>query len=531
LIRCVGRTRHYDGVITTYTDLETMPNAQERGYAFEHYVADLLRRDHFAVVNRPGAANRRQVDLFATRGSDHYLLEVKWHKGKVGTPEIDELLRRLERGVPNIVGVLVSANGFSRPAIERVEQDATRPIVLVTGDELAQVERTGMLHRLLISKHEQLIVHRRASIAEGPLVSAGAEGSASTSVGSYAFVGSDGQRLSTLELDGGFGPVAFCLDLPALDWSDGRGVGVEVALAGSNLAGLREVFARLRERGWVTTAGTWRIHQQGATWNGFGLDALLAALDDPEPRYADRVMHHSETVTYIDTAGGGLYTLTAVVGRTRVDRVSMMTLSFRLPGIPLDPGPLQTLVRSLSVDAEPYFRSLGEPVASRVRLPPELRSRKLHAEALIVGNPAMAVSGGDGESADEWVLGVVVENPFRGSITGLRDVFSDQSGPLAELGRDNQFLVCTLGSWHYLSERREYVIDFVETAQVGDRLLTRVHLDWFDEALADRRRVRPRMSDWLGERIDSALIAATARLHHRFGERGMRVVRVDDPPR
>ena len=124
-----------------------MPNAQERGYAFEHYVAHVLRRDHFAVVNRPGAANRRQVDLFATRGSDHYLLEVKWHKGlevkwhkgKVGTPEVDELLRRLERGVPNIVGVLVSANGFSRPAIERVEQDATRPIVLVTGDELSQI--------------------------------------------------------------------------------------------------------------------------------------------------------------------------------------------------------------------------------------------------------------------------------------------------------------------------------------------------------------------------------------------------------
>jgi hypothetical protein len=183
-----------------------MPNAQERGYAFENYVADLLRRDHFAVVNRPGPANRPQVDLFATRGSDHYLLEVKWHKGKVGMPEVDELLRRLQRGAPNIVGVLVSANGFSRSAIERVEQDATRPTVLVTGDELAQVERTGMLHRLLISKHEQLIVHRRASIAKGPLVSADPDGSASTSMGSYAFVGSNGQRLSILELEGGFGP-------------------------------------------------------------------------------------------------------------------------------------------------------------------------------------------------------------------------------------------------------------------------------------------------------------------------------------
>lgn len=506
-----------------------MPRAQDRGYAFESYVAELLRREQFAVVSRPSAANRRQVDLFASRGDEHYLVEVKWHKSKVGIPAVDDVLRRLERGAPNLVGVLVSANGFTRPAIERVEEDATRPVLLVTGAELAQVEQTGMLHRLLVTKHEQLIVHRRVAIADDAVAPIAVEGPGSSSSGIYAFVDPDGHRRPVIELAGGFGPVAFCLELPDLDWSDGRGVGVEVFLSGSDYAGLTEVFRRLDERGWVTPRGTWRIHQQGATWNGFGLDSLLSALDNAGPRYAGRLMHHSETVTYIDSAGGGVYTLTANVGRTRGDQVSMVTLSFRLPGVPLDPGPLSTLVRSLNVVAEPYFRSLGERVASTTRLPPAFRSRRIRAEALIVGNPAKPVSGREGE-ADEWVFGAVIRNPFRAGISGPCRGLSDELGALAELSRDNEFLVCSLGPWHYLSEPREYVVDFVETARVGDRLLTRVHLDWFDEARATRRPRRSGRFDRLAEVADSMLFAAASRLHKRFGERGARLVYLDDPP-
>ena len=38
-----------ESVPMTYQDLDEMPNAQARGYAFERYVADLLRQEHFAV--------------------------------------------------------------------------------------------------------------------------------------------------------------------------------------------------------------------------------------------------------------------------------------------------------------------------------------------------------------------------------------------------------------------------------------------------------------------------------------------------
>ena len=512
----------------TLAALAEMTDTQERGYAFERHVADLLRREQFEVVTRAGRANGRQVDLFASRGDRHFLVETKWRKAKVGTPEVDDLRRRLERGVPNVVGVLISWSGFAKSALARVEQDASRPILLVSGAELVRLEVAGTIHRLLTSKHQQLVAYRRATVLDSIASPAAAPASSPRqAAGQYAFLTSNRERVPTLELAGGFGPVAFRLELPNLDWGDGRAVAVEVALSVATLAGLKRVFERLEERGWVTPGGSWRIHQQGATWNGFGLEGLIDALSNPDARYADRLMHHSESLTYIDTAGDGLYCLTAQVGRTRVDQVSTVIVSFRLPGIPLDPSSLQTLVRGLEVDIEPYFRSLGEPVADRLQLPPWVRKRRLCAEALIVGDPPMLVSDGDGDGGQEWVLGAVVENPFRATSIGAWGTDSLLTSPLAELGRDNHYLICALGSWHYASERRDYVIDSIDAVRVGDRLVTRVHLDWFDEAAAERRDRRPGVAEWVGQRVDRALAAAGTRLRDRSDDRRVRVVRVE----
>ncbi len=517
--------------VPTYADLAAMSNAQERGYAFERYVAELLRQEQFAVSQRPKAASRRQVDLFASRGSEHYLIETKWRKSAVGLTEVDDLVQRLRRGTPNVIGVLISANGFAQSAVERVEEDATRPVLLVSGTELLHVERSATFHRLLRAKHERLIVHRQAAVAIDASRGAGTEGPLA-SRGQYAFVGDDGQRQSMVELAGDFGRVAFCLELPDLDRSDGFGVGIDIPLAGSDTPGLTRIFHRLGERGWITPAGTWRIQQQGATWNGFGLDSLLEALSNPAPRYAGRRMHHSETLTYADTAGGGLYSVTATIARSGIDRVSMSTLSFRLPGIPLDPGPLRTLVHSLDIDVEPYFRSLGAPVTSRVRLPSVLRSQPVQADALIVGNPAMAViNDDDTDGKDEWVLGAVIKNPFvhwRTRLSRLRQLNLDAQ-TLEGLARDNDFLVCSLGSWHYLSERRDYFIDFVETVQVGDSLLTRVRLDWYEQHQPSGRTPRsalavlnrPQVGPNLVDRLSSKLVDVSSRTLGRISGRGL----------
>lgn len=269
------------GMPATYAELAAMDNRQERGYAFEHYVGELLRREQFEVVTRPSAANGRRIDLFATRGERHYLLETKWRKAAAGVAEVDELARRLERGATEVVGVLVSATGFTRSAVERVERDATRAIVLVDGRELADLERAGSLHRLLVAKHDHLIVHRRAAVSTFHAKPSAAATPRTSGQGRYAFAYDDGERWPMTELAGDFGPLVFCLDLPDLDWSQGTSVALELPLAGSDTTGLTQVFERLDERGWITPAGTWRIHQQGATWSGFGLAPLLATLRPP----------------------------------------------------------------------------------------------------------------------------------------------------------------------------------------------------------------------------------------------------------
>lgn len=102
--------------------LRAMTDPHERGYSFQEYIARLLSREHFDVERRVRTANRRNVDLFASRGDLHLLVEAKWHARESGIPDVDGLLKRLETAPPNVVGLLVSEPGFTKTAPARVEQ-------------------------------------------------------------------------------------------------------------------------------------------------------------------------------------------------------------------------------------------------------------------------------------------------------------------------------------------------------------------------------------------------------------------------
>ena len=97
-----------------------------------------------------------------------------------------------------------------------------------------------------------------------------------------------------------------------MDWADGMAVLIALPLAGHNSAALYAAIDGLGERGWLTPSGTWRIHQRGVTWNGFGAASLVEALRHPDERYLGRRMHHSETVTYFDGSGNGVQYGTSV---------------------------------------------------------------------------------------------------------------------------------------------------------------------------------------------------------------------------
>lgn len=181
------------------------------------------------------------------------------------------------------------------------------------------------------------------------------------------------------------------------------------------------------------------------------------------------------------------------------------------------------------MDVEPHFRSLAGPVSSRVWLPRELRHRRIRADALIVGNPALTVDDEDSPDGEgEWVLGAVIKNPFPRWYQGVSGAQRRQLRTVEELSRGNNFLVCTLGSWHYLSERRDYVIDFVETARVGDCLLSRIHLDWYDEHQPAAAITRSRMGGSARARIDDLVFDLRRRLHQALHNRRVTLIRAED---
>ncbi len=318
-----------------YRQLLAMTDTHRRGRLFEDYIAQLLRAEHVEVAQNVGAADGRQVDLDAVIGDHHYLVEAKWRQGRVGRPAVSGVISRLEGCAPGTVGVLVSAGGFSGSAVEHVRSHPATPVLLISGADIEVAERRRDLRELIERRRHQLLTYRRVELDTGV-------GQASAAAGNYPepsriFLTSDGARTPMLELPGDFGPTAFVLEMPDLDVLPGRSVALEVTVPATSSAELGAIVDQLTVHGWVTRDGAWRIAQQGLTWNGFGIRAMLDALANPKARYRQRQMHHSETFTYIDYALGGTYALTATVARRGFDRVLLATLAFRTSRSPPDP--------------------------------------------------------------------------------------------------------------------------------------------------------------------------------------------------
>lgn len=458
------------------SQLGAMTDAHERGYAFQDYIANVLSREHFSVERRVQTANRRSVDLFASHGDLRLLVEAKWHARRSGLPDVDDLLRRLETASPQVVGLLVSEPGFTSTAPTRAEQYASRPILLISGEELLQVElgRDSLL-RLIRRKINDLTVHQRSippSVARARRLSTPTPVIAEPAC---LFVMPDGSRSAVMEFDGSFSPLVFCLELADVDWVPGAGHGVSLDLNidPHDQDGLVNAFVRLNALGWITKAACWRIGQSSTSWNGFGLASLISELEKWEARYNGRRMHHSEVLNFVDAASEGLLTVSATIACFGSRQVSQASISFQLSGIPLDAGALISLADALPVHGAPYFRPRGSAAVYRNHMRGSQRDKRLEPVAHLVANgPEMpAIPDLD----KEWVVGAVVPNPFTRSTLTNDDPDYDVSG---ELAMSSELLVGTLGSWHFLGEQREYTIRFVESARTTDSLPVRVYLDW-----------------------------------------------------
>jgi Holliday junction resolvase len=146
--------------------LEDLKQYQKRGYEFEHFIANLFRHRYFRVTSNPRTAKPRQTDLLATRGDESYIIEVKWRASKTDIADVDSLFTRLEAAPASAAGLMVSFKGFTKTAIERVEQRSDRPVLLMTGEELVHlVEWDEHISHLLIRKKAELLSSRKAYFA------------------------------------------------------------------------------------------------------------------------------------------------------------------------------------------------------------------------------------------------------------------------------------------------------------------------------------------------------------------------------
>jgi hypothetical protein len=125
-------------LLREYERLRDHTNPQRRGYDLQALIGRILGGYHFKVESKARAASPRQVDLFATRGDSIYLIETKWRKDKANIDDIASLYDRLAAVPAKVTGLLVSHAGFTQDVLDRVRENSSRPVVLVSGIELEQ---------------------------------------------------------------------------------------------------------------------------------------------------------------------------------------------------------------------------------------------------------------------------------------------------------------------------------------------------------------------------------------------------------
>lgn len=233
--------------------LKLLEDPHKRGLEFQRLVESLFAREHFTVKSSPGLAPDRQIDLIATRHDESYLIETKWWRRPLGPNAIGALLHRLSSAPPSTIGLLVGYSGFTQGAINRVEAETDRPILLVSGAELERISWNGHLLRLLRQKRTALQTDGRALFLTGGRTHT-RESTNALPTSPETFVLDSDQRAQWLECRGDYGQFTFVQEMPDIDWIPSPGVGVSFDVQGpisdqDDVIALVDELSKMR---WVT---------------------------------------------------------------------------------------------------------------------------------------------------------------------------------------------------------------------------------------------------------------------------------------
>lgn len=452
----------------------------ERGYAFERFIEDVFKKEHFSVTHNSPVAKPRQVDLFATRHNESYLIEAKWKKRPSDVGDIDSLFTRLEEGVSSVVGLLVSFCGFTQTAIERVkDKRSSHPIILLNGQELEKIIRNDSnLAQVLQQKKSMLRDHNEVFFLEttDPYPSksqSNKKGELPTS--SEIIVSPNGiEPKNLISSDGGFDGFIFVREIPDIDWvpSSGYGVCLDFDIPGFQEQDLINLLHQLNNLGWTSKNSQWSIQQITKSWHGSGTKGLVDALKDWENRYRDLKTHHTEEICYFDVCEGGLYSLIAQIAAYKPRMLYRMSLSFQLSGIPINSDALRHLSEKLQISEPLYFRPRDQRFVEYHHSIP--KNTTLDVVDLIIEEDELEPM----VEYKKWVTGIVVKNPY------YRQSQSKVQIPdgWPQLVSNSELLICKLRSWHPLNNRKStYRLCNFEIAWTSNMMLFSPVADWDDE--------------------------------------------------
>ena len=292
--------RYDDPLRAKLEQLTTATDPHFRGRAFEHVVAEIFDRAGFDVVTNPRAAHPRQTDVYASNHRNGYLIEAKWSKDRIGSAEIDNMRSRLGRQPSDVIGVIVTMGDVAEQAFAEIERDRSRVILIINQTEVENLIDANLdLRRLLDLKRRQLVVHGKASGASP----AGFVSSVRDRRTALRFVAGDGSELPWITGTADYLDSCWALKIADIDWvsAGGAGVVLDLRVPADSLDALRKALGHLRALNWLGPDPSWTIQQNSRTWNAFGLDALLVALDSRDARYADLDRpHHREMLVLAD---------------------------------------------------------------------------------------------------------------------------------------------------------------------------------------------------------------------------------------
>ena len=437
----------------------------------------MFELEHFEVQKNPGVASPRQTDLMARYGALTYLIESKWQRRHVGTPELDSLRARMRRAAPGSVGVLICIGRFVSRIGDDIEQDRSHPILLVSRGELERVLwGSGSLRDLLRRKFDALVVNGRAAVdldePRADIVEMLERRRVRTS--SIRVETLTGQTRPWVEATGKFDVWLPALTLPDPDWAWQGGttsVYTRVAIEKSRPNTVLQVIEELGRTGWLEHGSSWVIRQSGRNWFGFDDSSLRLALDKWQERYEalGNSPHHTEEVAVVGrTDDNGFWVLEADIDGHHPRWVRHCELSLVLEGWPLDPEPLRRLLRATGARSPHVLRTLNTSVLTKAWEP------RQPATSLQVVARIVALESREAGEAEEWVVGLVVRNP--GPPMTAEDI---ERRPWRAWIRDYDVVPVALRSWHQHDEiERTYSLLWAEWSELAGSVPGVLMADW-----------------------------------------------------